>query len=128
MSADFKFNSQIRPQGFPHNFDAHVYYSPETLKIAEKLKAEIEEEFAQEISASSLFVGVMIPKPVGPHPLPMFEVNFAKEQFGVFVPWLMNRRQNLDVLVHSISENNLKDHTQGAMWLGKSLNLDLSRF
>jgi aromatic ring-cleaving dioxygenase len=128
MTNDFKFNSQIRPKGFPHHFDAHVYFSPETVAIAQTLKSHIECEFAAEISEGSVFVGQIIPKPVGPHPLPMLEVNFAKEQFGVIIPWLMNHRKNLDVLVHSISEDDFYDHTQGAMWLGNPVKLDLSRF
>ena len=51
-------------------FHAHVYYSAEERARAEALR----EAFggAPEI----LFVGSMTDRPVGPHPIPQFEVHF----------------------------------------------------
>ena len=40
-------------------------------------------------------------KPLGPHPVAMFEVNvFTPAQFGAFVAWLAIHRGPLSVLVH----------------------------
>ena len=125
---EYKFNSQIRPSGFPHDFDAHIYFDEPTLPIARNLKAQVELIFSQQIQEGSLFVGHLITRSVGPHPLPMFEINFSKSLFGTFVPWLMQNRKNLDALVHSISKDDLYDHTQGAVWLGRQLPLDFSKF
>ena len=40
-------------------------------------------------------------RPVGPHPIAMFEVNiFTPAQFGAFIAWLVINRGPLSVLVH----------------------------
>ena len=40
-------------------------------------------------------------KPLGPHPVAMFEVNvFTPAQFGAFIPWLVINRGPLSALVH----------------------------
>ena len=40
-------------------------------------------------------------RPVGPHPIAMFEVNiFTPTQFGAFIAWLVINRGPLSVLVH----------------------------
>lgn len=76
-------------------------------------------------------------EPVGPHPVAMFEVNlFTPAQFGAFIPWLVINRGPLSVLVHpntvnsktGESEEEERDHTQRAMWLGERIPLDLSIF
>lgn len=78
-------------------------------------------------------------KPVGPHPYAMFEVNlFTPAQFGAFIPWLVIWRGPLSALVHPNtaaggpgaleSEEELRNHTQRATWLGERVPLDLSMF
>ena len=50
-------------------------------------------------------------KPVGPHPIAMFEVNVLNPiQFGAFLPWLVVNRGPLSVLVHPHTGDNLSDH------------------
>lgn len=70
----------------------------------------------------------------------MFEVNlFTPAQFGAFIPWLVIWRGPLSALVHPNtaaggpggaleSEEELRNHTQRATWLGDKVPLDLSMF
>ena len=62
----------------------------------------------------------------------MFEVNlFTPGQFGAFIPWLVINRGPLSVVVHPNTDNEDEDernHTQRATWLGERLPLDLSLF
>jgi DOPA 4,5-dioxygenase len=66
----------------------------------------------------------------------MFEVNlFTPAQFGAFIPWLVINRGPLSALVHPNTvdstgshEDEYRDHTQRATWLGQPLPLDLSLF
>lgn len=63
----------------------------------------------------------------------MFEVNlFTPAQFGAFIPWLVIHRGPLSVLVHpntvETAEDEERDHTQRAMWLGERIPLDLRIF
>lgn len=76
-------------------------------------------------------------RPIGPHPVAMFEVNlFSPAQFGAFIPWLAIWRGPLSVLVHpntleeglKESEIERRNHSQRAIWMGERLPLDLSLF
>jgi aromatic ring-cleaving dioxygenase len=89
-------------------------------------------------------------RPIGPHPLAMFEVNLftpgkappfsgcymfpantnakTTEQFGAFIPWLVINRGPLSALLHPNTDDEERDHTQRATWLGQSFPLDLSLF
>ena len=62
----------------------------------------------------------------------MFEVNlFTPAQFGAFIPWLVINRGPLSALVHPNTddeEEEERNHTQRATWLGQPLPLDLSIF
>lgn len=68
-------------------------------------------------------------QPVGPHAMAMFEVNiFTPAQFGAFIPWLVINRGPLSALVHPNTDDEERDHTQRATWMGEKLPLDLSLF
>jgi DOPA 4,5-dioxygenase len=71
-------------------------------------------------------------KPIGPHPVAMFEVNlFTPAQFGAFIPWLVINRGPLSALVHPNTvddEEEERNHTQRATWLGERIPLDLRVF
>lgn len=121
---DFKVNSKLLPAGFPREFDAHIYFTEGTFVEATILRDKIKKHFESEV----FFVGDLIPIPIGPHPLPMFEANFPLVIFNEVVLWLMKERKMFTVLVHPISGDDFFDHTQGAMWLGNSINLDYEKF
>jgi aromatic ring-cleaving dioxygenase len=118
------FNSKIRPANFPHHFDAHIYFEAHQADDINELRNKI----LFELKHPDIFVGNIITAPIGPHPYPMLEVNFSKSVFSECLFFLMKERKKLTILVHSISENDYLDHTVGAIWLGKSLELDLSKF
>ena len=59
----------------------------------------------------------------------MFEVNlFTPEQFGAFVPWLVINRGPLSALMHPNTDEEERDHTQRATWMGQPLPLNLRLF
>lgn len=72
-------------------------------------------------------------RPLGPHPVAMFEVNlFTPAQFGAFIPWLVINRGPLSALVHPNTAGGAaeeeRNHTQRATWLGDRIPLDLRVF
>lgn len=97
---------------------AHIYYDPATRGKAARLREGIAERFAAR-------VGNWHDEPVGPHPVSMYQIAFAAEEFPRLVPWLMLNRDGLDVLVHPLAGDSLADHTRFAMWLGHALPLRL---
>ncbi|KAK4200812.1 DOPA-like domain-containing protein [Triangularia verruculosa] len=117
-------------------FDVHVYYfqnNPQHAKYARELWERIRHEFPE------LRIYTFWDRPVGPHPMAMFEVNiFTPAQFGAFIPWLAIWRGPLSVLVHPNTtheddvthemERELKNHTERAIWLGEKVPLDVERF
>jgi aromatic ring-cleaving dioxygenase len=98
-------------------YHAHLYYAPETRPIAARLRAAIAENFPQ------ARIGNWHNEPVGPHPVAMYQVAFALEDFPRLVPWLMLNRDELDVLVHPLTDDSVADHTQFALWLGTPVPL-----
>jgi len=100
------------------------------LKFARELWQRIRHEFPE------LRIYTFWEKPIGPHPIAMFEVNlFTPAQFGAFIPWLVINRGPLSALLHpnTVDEkgealDEYRDHTQRATWLGTPVLLDLSLF
>jgi aromatic ring-cleaving dioxygenase len=98
-------------------YHAHLYYTPQTRPIAERLRTTIGARFPR------ARVGNWHDEPVGPHPVAMYQVAFAIEDFPTLVPWLMLNREGLDVLVHPLTGDSVADHTRFALWLGSPLRL-----
>ncbi|GAO19273.1 uncharacterized protein UV8b_04971 [Ustilaginoidea virens] len=116
-------------------FDVHIYYfqwNAEQTKYARELWERIRREFPE------LRIYKFWDRPVGPHPVAMFEVNvFTPHEFGAFVAWLAVWRGPLSVLIHPNTipgegetplEAGLRDHTQGAIWMGERFPLDVALF
>ena len=100
-------------------FHAHVYFSQATVEQARELCN----------TAARLFpiaMGRVHEMPVGPHVDWSCQLAFAPAVFGQFVPWLALNRAGLVVFVHPISDNELLDHRDRALWMGAVRPLDLS--
>ncbi len=103
-----------------YGYHAHVYYADgSTRRSAEELRRAISAKF-------SVALGHVHDRPVGPHPLPMFQISFAVEQFAELVPWLMFNRHGLDILIHPVTDDDVADHRDRAMWLGESQPLNIA--
>lgn len=105
-------------------FHAHIYYRDDSRAKAEALWRLIGEELGFRLS----YKGTLLDRMVGPHPIPMFMVSFAPENFTEIVLFLVKNHNDLSVLIHPETGNDLADHTIHALWLGEQLKLDLSRF
>lgn len=101
------------------SYHAHVYYTDAASRAAAaSLREALEQRFQAEM-------GHWHDKPVGPHPLPMYQVSFAAGEFARIVPWLMLNRGGLTILVHPNSGDGYGDHAEHALWLGAKLELRL---
>ncbi|MGH7773425.1 MAG: DOPA 4,5-dioxygenase family protein [Candidatus Binatia bacterium] len=99
-------------------FHAHIYYDPATRDAAARVREGLGARFKVQL-------GTWHDEPVGPHPKSMYQVLFSSDQFGAVVPWLMLNREGLDVLIHPETDDNVRDHLDHSLWLGKKLELNI---
>lgn len=103
------------------HYHAHIYFDGYSLDAASAICEQAKKLFAVD-------VGKLHQKIVGPHPRWSCRIGFDHSQFDTLVPWLEQNRNELTILIHCISGNDLDDHTKYASWLGEPLTLDLSVF
>ncbi|MEO8454295.1 MAG: DOPA 4,5-dioxygenase family protein [Sphingomicrobium sp.] len=99
-------------------YHAHIYCSVEDRGAAEALRYRFSH------SPEVLFVGVLTGGPVGPHPLPQFEVHFVERSLATIVAAI--EASGLRALVHPLTDDDVADHTSLAQWIGEPLELDVS--
>jgi aromatic ring-cleaving dioxygenase len=100
-----------------HGYHIHIYFNDETRSKAEKVRDQLAVNFPVELGKN---VGV-----IGPHLVPQMNIVFRTEAFAEIVPWLMFNHEELDVLIHPLSNDEYDDHTINALWLGKPVPLKL---
>ena len=114
------------PPGDPRiikHYHAHIYYDPAKSRArAERLRERVASDFPQ------AKLGRWHDELVGPHPQSMFQIAFAADMLAAFVPWLMLNRDDLVVLLHPETGDDLTDHTAHAAWFGAILPLRLEAF
>jgi len=109
------------PKNIHQDYHAHIYFDQATSSVAKQLRHDVIEQF-------SLPVGNFNEKPVGPHLMWSFSITFTASDFENLIPWLETHRNSFSVLVHALTGDDHKDHTDFAYWLGEPVALDLSRF
>ena len=102
-------------------YHAHVYYDDASRADAALVRDEIAARFETRL-------GRWRDGPVGPHPEPMYQVAFEAALFPEIVPWLMLNRRGLTILVHPETGDGLADHRDHAIWMGRTLALNLGVF
>ena len=110
-----------QPTNVHEFYHAHVYFDESTLSFATQLCHDAGHQF-------SLAVGRIHQRPVGPHTKWSCQISFEHHHFETFIPWLDSHRNGLSVLIHGVTGEHLKDHTEHASWLGEISPLDLSVF
>ena len=117
----FYFSVTKRPANLHESYHAHVYYDETNRDFARQLCTDVGDRFG-------LQIGRFHDKPIGPHPMWSCQIMFDSRDFDVLIPWMDENRNGLSVLVHGLTGNDLKDHTDYAYWLGSEHALNLSIF
>ena len=103
------------------NWHAHVYFDAATRDAAWALRERIEK-------THDILMGRFHEKPVGPHPMFSYQVTVRNDQFTQVMSWLALNHGDLIVFVHPNTGHDLEDHRDRAMWIGKSVPLNLDMF
>jgi DOPA 4,5-dioxygenase len=99
-------------------YHAHVYYDADSRATAEQLAKALADKFAVEL-------GGFFDEPTGPHPVANLQIIFPTAEFASVMPWLMVNRRGLDVLIHPLTDNSVRDHDTDCAWLGTPVPLKL---
>lgn len=103
------------------SWHAHVYFDAARRDAAWALRELIGAELAGRMA-----LGRFHEKPVGPHPMWTYQLAFAPADFSRVVGWLALNHGALDVFVHPNTGDELRDHRDRALWVGKSYALNLA--
>jgi len=103
-----------------HGYHAHIYFDSNSRESAAQLHSNAFHELAGRARVHGL-----IDEPIGPHPLPMFEVDITVGHFEAVKSWLARNHGPHSVLIHPITGDDLADHRDYPQWLGTPLKLDL---
>ncbi len=119
------------------SFHVHIYYDTATKHLATSLREEFialsklevdNEDFPFGNTFSDFIeIGRMHDVPVGPHTKPMFYMGIHNAVFKLIVNHLMLHHTSLSVLIHPITGDELKDHSEYPLWLGTPLSIDLTK-
>ena len=102
-------------------YHAHIYYSAAERAAAEALR----ERFAGMVEGGPvLFVGRMTDGPVGPHPIPQFEIHVLARDREEIVAAIAPT--GLRALIHPLTDDDLADHTSLGDWIGVPVVLDVA--
>ena len=102
------------------SWHAHVYFDAASRDRAWDLRQAIVSHFGDRIG-----MGRFHERNVGPHPRWSYQLTIAPANFAEVVGWLALNHDALDVFVHPNTEDELRDHRDSAIWLGRSFDLDL---
>ena len=103
------------------SWHAHVYFDAASRDAAWSLRTTIEAALAGHIE-----LGRFHEKPVGPHPMWSYQLAFPAAVFAHVVGWLALNHGALDVFIHPNTGDELRDHRDCALWLGRSYALNLA--
>lgn len=103
------------------DWHAHVYFDAGSRDVAWTFRETIVARFGDTVA-----MGRFHERPVGPHPMWSYQIAFAPPRFAEVVSWLALNHGALDVFVHPNTGDELADHRDRAVWLGRSYPLNLA--
>lgn len=106
----------------PAEYHAHIYFELDDLTATEQMRQQLIDAIPAEGVVHKMFARV-----VGPHPKPMFEIDYPASIKIEVQALLEQYRGDRSVLIHPVIDDELTAHTWGAQWLGPVLDLYLDK-
>jgi DOPA 4,5-dioxygenase len=102
------------------SWHAHIYFDAASRDAAWRLREAVARQFGDAVQ-----IGRFHERPVGPHPQWSCQIAFAPDRLAEVIGWLTLNRGANDVFVHPNTDDELADHRDRAIWLGRTYPLDL---
>jgi DOPA 4,5-dioxygenase len=99
----------------------HLYYKLVDINLAAKISAQLSQALDVEI-------GRLWDRPVGPHPVCSCQVTVPVELFEQVSAWFLKNRIGIDLFIHPVTGDDIADHQDSIMWIGKSYTLNTDFF
>ena len=101
------------------NYHAHIYWQNDNQRrIAMELRLTLHDY--------GCGLGRIRDEAVGPHRFPMYQASYTGEIQPKVEGFLRANSLGISILLHeNVGEDHLRDHTEGARWIGRALPLDL---
>jgi DOPA 4,5-dioxygenase len=109
------------PPSLIDSWHAHVYFDASSREAAWAVRQRIVAALAGQME-----LGRFHERPVGPHPMWSYQLAIPAAQFASVFGWLTLNHGALDVFVHPNTGDELRDHRDCAVWLGRSHVLNLA--
>jgi DOPA 4,5-dioxygenase len=106
--------------GTIESWHAHIYFDAGTRDAAWAFRETIIANLGALVE-----MGRFHERPVGPHPQWSYQLAFPPASFARVMGWLALNHGSLDVFAHPNTGDELADHRDRAVWLGRSHQLDL---
>lgn len=112
------------------SYDFHTYFNGSNDKEVQECLAfrdKVAAAFKEELEARKIAIHDPWSKPIGPHPINMWELDTAGYDpalVGRLIGFYQLHHGKLSVLIHPrTNAGDLKDHTEYALWLGHKQRL-----
>jgi aromatic ring-cleaving dioxygenase len=92
-------------------YHVRIYYELEEIDLAKSLVNELNHEIPLE-------VGTFHEEEVGPHPKCSVQLTVQSKDIAKGLHWLRLNRGEFSVMIHPLLRDELKDHTDFALWMG----------
>lgn len=103
------------------DYHAHIYWK----NSSERKQAMAIREWLEE---NNFQLGRVWDQAIGPHTEAMYQVIYDSSQKDYIESFLKVNRYGMSILLHEAINDDLRDHTDGARWLGEELPLKLYVF
>ncbi|KAJ3251032.1 hypothetical protein HK103_002928 [Boothiomyces macroporosus] len=112
------------PQVYPSDFVIKEFHFHTYWFLHDKKTQDKAEELFYKIQKSRFGKPLRLNyEPVGPHPIGSFETWVPIEYFAEAYSFFLLNRGELSVLLHPLTREEQRDHTERAVWLGKPIPL-----
>ena len=102
-------------------YHAHIYWRNST----ERQQAMRIREW---LADNNFQLGRVWDMPIGPHTAPMYQVIYDSSSKDLLESFLRVNKDTMSILLHEAINDDYRDHTDGARWLGEALALKLDIF